>query len=80
MEANAITGSRSEADDPAPKKLAQADLDAAVRVITFCDLPPDLEAVSPVERWKVPPVSVNYVKSRDAILANLEQLLREMAE
>lgn len=74
-----LLGDGLKPNDPAPRKLAQADLDAARRVITFCDLPPDLAAGSSVERWEVPPVSVDYVKSRDAILANIEQLLRELA-
>lgn len=81
MAAPAVTGLLADdmkPNDPAPKKLAQEDLDAAHRVITFCDLPPDLEAVSSVERWEVPPISVDYVKSRDAILANIERLFREL--
>jgi hypothetical protein len=35
-----LLGEDLKPKDPAPKKLAQADLDAARRVITFCDLPP----------------------------------------
>ncbi len=66
--------------DPKPAKLTQADLDTAVRVITFCDLPPELEVATPVERWEVPPVSTEYTKSRDAMLEHIEELLRELAE
>ena len=66
--------------DPKPAKLEQSDLDTAVRVVTFCDLPPELQVVSPVERWEVAPVSTEYAKSRDAMLAHIEQLLRELAE
>lgn len=75
-----LLGDDLKPNDPVPRKLAQEDLDAAHRVITFCDLPPDLAAVAPVERWEVPPISVDYVKSRDAILAHIEQLLRDLAE
>jgi arsenate reductase (thioredoxin) len=66
--------------DPKPAKLEQSDIDAAVRIITFCALPPELQVVSPIERWEVAPVSTEYAKSRDAMLAHIEQLLRELAE
>jgi arsenate reductase len=65
--------------DPAPAKLEQADLDAAVRVVTFCALPPGLQARSPIEQWEVPPVSTEYTASRDAMLVQIERLLRELA-
>jgi len=64
--------------EPAPTKLKQSDLDTAVRVITFCDLPSDLKPATPVGRWEVPPVSADYAKSRDAILEQIEQLVREL--
>lgn len=70
-----LLGDGLKPNDPVPRKLAQADLDAAHRVITFCDLPPDLQTVSPVERWEVPPVSVDYARSREAMLSGIEQLL-----
>jgi hypothetical protein len=38
---------------------------AAPRVVTFCDLPPELEAATPIERWEVPPVSTEYTRSRE---------------
>jgi protein-tyrosine-phosphatase len=73
-----LLGDGLKPDDPVPTKLGQADLDAAVRVVTFCDLPPELEVASPLERWEVPPVSTEYTGSRDAMLANIERLLREL--
>jgi len=66
-------------DDPAPKKLEQADLDTAARVVTFCALPSGLQARSPVEQWEVPPVSTEYAASREAMLARIERLLIELA-
>lgn len=75
-----LLGDGLKADDPTPAKLAQSDLDTAVRVVTFCDLPPDLEVATPIERWEVPPVSTEYAKSRDVMLAHIERLLRELAE
>lgn len=77
----AIKGLQGDGLTPAesvPRKLEQTDLDAAVRVVTFCDLPADLTAKAPVERWDVPPVSTEYSASRDAMVARIEQLLREL--
>ena len=77
----AVEGLRADGlkpDDPAPKKQEQADLDAAVRVVTFCSLPPGLQARSPVEQWEVPPVSTEYAASREAMLLQIERLLREL--
>lgn len=74
-----LRGDGLKPDDPAPLKLEQADLDAAVRVVTFCALPPGLQARSPVEPWEVPPVSTEYAASRDAMLMRIERLLHELA-
>jgi arsenate reductase len=78
--AKGLLGDGLKPANPTPAKLEQLDLDTAVRVITFCDLPPELQVASPVERWEVPPVSTDYAKSRDAMLAHIEQLLRELAK
>jgi protein-tyrosine-phosphatase len=73
-----LRGDGLKPNDPAPTKLEQRDLDAAVRVVTFCALPPELQARSPVEAWEVPPVSTEYAASREAMLAQIERLLREL--
>jgi arsenate reductase len=73
-----LLGDGLKPDEPAPSKLEQADLDAAARVVTFCALPPGLQARSPVEQWEVPPVSTEYAASRDAMLAQIERLLLEL--
>jgi hypothetical protein len=75
-----LRGDGLKPDDPAPSKLEQSDLDAAVRVVTFCALPPGLQARSPVEPWEVPPVSTAYAASREAMLLKVEQLLLDLAE
>lgn len=78
----AVAGLRTDGlqpGDAVPKKLSQPDLDAAARVITFCDLPADLKSPIPVERWEVLPVSTDYAASRDAMLARIEKLLNEIA-
>lgn len=73
-----LRGDGLKPDDPAPAKLEHADLDAAVRVVTFCALPPGLQARSPIEQWEVPPVSTEYAASREAMLLQIERLLREL--
>jgi protein-tyrosine-phosphatase len=74
-----LRGDGLKLDDPAPKKLEQADLDAALRVVTFCSLPPQLHARSSVEQWEVPPVSTEYSASREAMRLQIERLLQELA-
>lgn len=74
-----LQGDGLRPDDPAPVQLRQSDLDAAARVVTFCELPGDLASRSPAERWEVPPVSAGYAASRDALLARIEKMLSELA-
>jgi len=77
----AVAGLRGDGLAPAeakPALLDQSDLDAAVRVVTFCELPPELKSAVPVERWEVPPVSVDYAASRTALVERIEKLLREL--
>lgn len=77
----AIAGLREDGLLPAgtaPSQLTQADLDAAARVISFCDLPADLTSPVPVERWEVPPVSTGYAASRTAMVVRIEKLLGEI--
>ena len=72
-----LRGDGLKPDAPVPTKLKQADL--AVRVVTFCDLPPELQVAIPIERWDVPPVSTEYAQSREAMLAHIEKLLLELS-
>jgi protein-tyrosine-phosphatase len=73
-----LRGDGLKPDEPAPSRLEQRDLDTAVRVVTFCALPSGLQATSPVEQWEVPPVSTDYAASREAMLEQIERLLREL--
>jgi len=75
-----LLGDGLKPDEPAPTKLEQSDLDAAVRVVTFCALPPYLQERSPVEQWEVPPVSTEYAASRQAMLLRIERLLLELTK
>jgi protein-tyrosine-phosphatase len=70
-----LRGDGLQPDGSVPRKLEQADLDGAVRVVAFGDLPAELTPSSVVERWEVPPVSDEYTVSRDAMLAHIERLL-----
>ena len=74
-----LLGDGLKPGNPAPTKLEQADLDAAARVVTFCALPSELQARSPIEHWEVPPVSTEYAASREAMLLRIERLLLELA-
>jgi arsenate reductase (thioredoxin) len=74
-----LRGDGLQPGDPAPVQLRQSDLDGAARVVTFCEIPGDLKPATPIERWEVPPVSTEYAASRDAMLARIEQMLRELA-
>src|SRR5215831_19367251 len=64
-----------------PLRVTRADLESASRVITFgCELgdlaPPGIA----LERWDdVPPVSEDFKRARDAIVARLPWLLDECA-
>jgi protein-tyrosine-phosphatase len=62
-----------------PERLSEADLDGAIRVITFCQLPEAYSKAGAVEQWSdVPPVSEDYAKARDAIIGRIRGLLDEL--
>ena len=61
----------------APQSLTQPDLNTAARVIAFCELPPGLTLTSSAQTWTVPPISVDYQASRDAIVSHLERLFAD---
>jgi len=75
-----IAGLREDGLPPTesiPQKLSSADIESAQQVITFCELPEEYQNKVVLEKWdKVPPVSENYEKARDAILEKLNQLLK----
>ena len=65
--------------EAAPKKISQADLAGAQRVIAFCQLPDDYPGRVRVEHWDdMPPVSEDYGKARDQILERIGRLLDEL--
>jgi protein-tyrosine-phosphatase len=78
----AVDGLRADGLIPTasvPQKLERADLESAVAVIAFNDLPVELAAGIAVQRWEVPPISTDYPSSRDAIVARIEPLVAAIA-
>lgn len=59
-----------------PQALTPEDIQSAQRVVTFCNLPAEFLHGAGIEHWKdVPPVSEDYDRSRDAIVAHLKELM-----
>jgi protein-tyrosine-phosphatase len=59
-----------------PTKLTREDIESAQQIISFCDLPEEYRPKSAVERWlDIPPVSEDYQKARDDIVARLQKLI-----
>jgi arsenate reductase len=59
-----------------PQKLSLADLKSAQRIVTFCELPMEYHNKVAIEQWDdIPPVSEDYEKARDAIIARLYLLI-----
>jgi arsenate reductase (thioredoxin) len=65
--------------EPAPKKISEADLAGARRVITFCALPDDYPGSVQVENWdSFLPAIEDYGKARDKLTERVSRLLDEM--
>ena len=80
---SAANGLRAEGLQPPvahPLKLTKADVDAASRVITFCEIPREI-AVNPnkSERWDAPATADGYDKARDIIVAKVRALVDSIA-
>jgi protein-tyrosine-phosphatase len=64
--------------ESAPQKLTLTEVEAAERIIAFCELPEEHQNKAAIERWDdIPPVSENYDKARAAILGHLDHLLKK---
>ena len=76
---NTLTGLREDGllpTESAPQKLSAQDLESAQRIVSFCELPEEYQPKIMLERWDdIPPVSENYEKARNAIIARLSQLV-----
>lgn len=78
----AVTGLRADGLVPGqatPVPIGRADVQRASLIVAFDPLPPDLAAGARVVVWNVPPVSVDYAASRDAMLSRIDALLDELA-
>lgn len=63
------------APETTPQKLSVQEAASAQLVISFCELPAEYQQKTIVEQWEdVPPVSEDYEKARDAIIAHLKSL------
>lgn len=62
-----------------PQKLSVVDMEAAERVITFCDLPREFQGKARMDHWDdVPAVSEDYAQAREVIIAKLNRLLNHL--
>jgi len=59
-----------------PQALTPEDIQSTQRVVTFCNLPAEFLHRTVIEHWTdVPPVSDDYDRSRDAIVAHIKELI-----
>jgi len=76
---NTLAGLRADGLTPTgsiPQKLSLADAESAQRIVTFCELPEEYRNKVIIEQWDgVPPVSEDYEKARDAIVARINRLI-----
>ena len=60
-----------------PRKLTLADIESAEQIIVFCELPEEYRNKAIFENWHdIPPVSENYEKARDMIIAKLKAMMK----
>jgi protein-tyrosine-phosphatase len=62
-----------------PQELTREELESAQRIVSFCDLSNETHQKAVVEQWDdIPPVSEDYQKARDAIVARLEAFIEKL--
>lgn len=62
-----------------PTLLSEQDAINAAGLITFCDLPTQYTELISIEDWSdVPPISIDYDKSRDAMLEHVKKYLDKL--
>ena len=78
--AKTIEGLRSEGLTPPesiPQKLTLAEVESAQQIISFCELPEGFLDTANYENWDdIPPVSEDYEKARDMIIAKLMAMMK----
>jgi arsenate reductase (thioredoxin) len=79
LSSKTVTSLREEGLHPTeliPTKLTREQLESAQGVVSFCALPEEYTQKVRVEYWdNIPPVSEDYERSRDAIIAHLRELI-----
>ena len=79
----AVAGLRADGLSPdreVPLRVGRADVDGATVVVAIDPLPLDLAKAARVVVWDaIPPISVDYAASRDAMLPRIDALLDELA-
>jgi len=77
-----VSGLREDGLTPGesiPRKLTREDLESAERIVSFCDLPDEYQQKAIVEQWDgIPPISEDYQKARDAIVARVQILIEHL--
>jgi arsenate reductase (thioredoxin) len=77
-----VSGLREDGLTPGesiPRKLTREDLESAERIVSFCDLPDEYQQKAIVEQWDgIPPISEDYQKARDAIVARVQTLIEHL--
>lgn len=64
-------------NESVPQKLSGEEIEAAERIISFCELPAEFKRNKNIEQWnEIPPVSENYEKTRDMIIAKLKAMMK----
>ena len=82
LSAQAIEGLRQDGLTPAetsPQKLTSTEIASSERIVSFCELPEEYQTKIILEQWNgIPPVSEDYEKARDIIVAKIEVLMKEL--
>ena len=82
LSSKTVAGLREDGLDPTesiPRKLTGEEVESAQQIISFCDLPQEFHQKVIIEQWDgIPPVSEDYPKARDAIVARLQTLIERL--
>ena len=66
-------------NESVPQKLTLVDVESAEQIVSFSELPEEYQERIIVEQWNdIPPVSEDYAKARNAILAKLRILMNSI--
>jgi arsenate reductase (thioredoxin) len=65
--------------EPIPQKLSLEEIEMAEEIISFCELPAELQSEARIEQWNdIPPVSENYERARDVLIEHLRRLIKSL--